>query len=128
MEPTIGRVVHYRLTRSDAQEANRRRVDAVNHYAEHRANANGVQVHVGNQHAAGDTVPLLIVRVWPQEYLADQSVCCDYLPGDSEPEWSFPASHFGINGQAFLDGNDTLWITSAPQGDFNGSWDWPERV
>lgn len=126
VEPTIGRIVHYRLTRDDAREANRRRVDGANHYKEHRNNANGVQVHIGNQHSAGDVVPMLVVRVWPNEYSVDQSVCLDHAPGE-EPMWSFPSSPYGVNGQAFLDGNDTLWITSAAQGDFSGAWDWSVR-
>lgn len=127
VEPTIGRIVYYRLTREDAQAANRRRVDGANHYREHRENANGVQVHVGTQCVAGDIVPLLVVRVWPDEYDVGQSICRDHLP-DTEPTWSFPMSGHGVSGQAFLDGNDSLWITSAPQGDFNGAWDWPVRV
>lgn len=43
-------------------------------------------------------------------------------------EYLRPKSGYGVNGQAFLDGNDTLWVTSAPQGDGNGFWDWPEVV
>jgi hypothetical protein len=126
MEPTIGRIVHYRLTREDAQSVNRRYVDARNHIADHRKNANGVQVHVGNQQHAGDVVPLLIVRVWPDEYSTDSAVCRDYVAGkDGEPEFSFPLSSCGVNGQAFLDGNDSLWVCSAPQGEFNGAWNWP---
>lgn len=128
MEPTVGRIVHYRLTRDNARDANRRKQDGVTHIREHRQRSDGSQIHVGNQHSAGDVVPLLIVRVWEGEYSSDSSVCLDYPAGDSELEWSFPKSHWGVNGQAFLDGNDTLWITSAPEGEFNGAWEWPPRA
>ena len=47
-------------------------------------------------------------------------VCRDYLVGDEDPVFHHPLSSYGINGQAVLDGNDSLWITSAPQGDFPG--------
>ena len=48
-----------------------------------------------NTHREGDTVPMLIVRDW----------------GDS------------VNGQASIDGNFTLWVTSAKQGTEPGQWD-----
>ena len=126
-KPSVGRIVHYRLSHQDIDAANRRRDHARSHLAEHRENSNGVQVHVGNHHRPGDIVPLLVVRVWPDEYKTDSSFCRDVIPGQ-EYEWTFPKSAYGINGQAFLDGNDTLWITSAPQAEANGCWDWPERV
>jgi hypothetical protein len=47
---------------------------------------------------------------------------------DDRVDWVEPKSPYGVNGQAFLDGDQTLWVTSAPQGDWPGSWDWPERV
>ena len=34
----------------------------------------------------------------------------------------------GVNGQAFLDGNDVLWVTSAREGTEPGQWSWPPRV
>ena len=34
----------------------------------------------------------------------------------------------GVNGQVFLDGNDSLWVTSAKEGTTPGTWCWPERV
>lgn len=54
----------------------------------------------GNAPMPGDVVPLIVVRVWPD----------------------------GVNGQAILDGTDTLWVTSASQGDDEGQWDWPRRA
>ena len=100
--PSIGRIVHYRLTDKDAQHVNRRRV-AKPHEPGWPA---GAQAHIGNSAAAGETVPLLIVRVWPNEN----------------------GSGWGINGQAFLDGNDSLWITSAKEGAEPGCWSWLARV
>ncbi len=58
-----------------------------------------------NPHQAGQEVPMIIVVVWPNEY----------GPG-----------HEGVNGQAFLDGNESLWVTSAKEGNGNGEWHWPE--
>ncbi|KJL49528.1 hypothetical protein RS84_00241 [Microbacterium hydrocarbonoxydans] len=54
----------------------------------------------GNVPMPGDVVPLIVVRVWPD----------------------------GVNGQAILDGNDSLWVTSARQGDADGQWAWPHRA
>ncbi|KAA9111562.1 hypothetical protein F6B43_00220 [Microbacterium rhizomatis] len=53
-----------------------------------------------NQHRVGDVLPMLIVRVWS----------------------------VGVNGQVFLDGPRTLWVTSRPEGDGPGTWAWPGRV
>lgn len=126
--PTIGRVVHYRLTREDVRSINRRYVDASEYYGEHRKNRLGTQLHVGNQHHHDEIVPLIVVRVWLDEYSPDNRVCRDYLVGDEDPVFHHPLSSYGINGQAVLDGNDSLWITSAPQGDFPGAWDFPVRI
>jgi len=86
MTPTVGRLVHYTITAANAEATNKRRNDATRSMADHRENANGVQVHFGNVAREGDVYPLLIVRVWPDDL---------------------------VNGQAFLDGNDSLWVTSA---------------
>lgn len=104
--PTIGRFVHYRLTADQATLMNARREDAVVNRQKMRDERPGFQAHVGNGCYEGDVVPLLIVRVWPNEF------------GDKP----------GVNGQAFLDGNDTLWVTSAGEGSEPGQWSWPARV
>jgi len=101
MTPTVGRLVHYTITAANAEAINKRRNDATRSMADHRENANGVQVHVGNVAREGDVYPLLIVRVWP---------------GDL------------VNGQAFLDGNDSLWVTSVGEGEGPGTFAWPARV
>ncbi len=71
--------------------------------AEHRENANGVQVHVGNPVREGDAYPMLITRVW-----------------GNEPESM-------VQGQVFLDGNDALWITSVAVGTGPRTYAWPTR-
>lgn len=106
---SIGRIVHYTLSESDAQQINRRRTDG-NSIRERMAAEKwpaGAQAHIGNYAQPGDEVPLLVVRVWPDEF------------GVGVP---------GVNGQAFLDGNDVLWVTSAKEGDEPGTWHWPEKV
>ena len=55
----------------------------------------------GNRASTGDVYPMLICRVW----------------GDT-PESS-------VNGQVFLDGADTLWVTSRSVGEGPGHWVWP---
>lgn len=104
MIPTIGRIVHYRLSDEDAAAINKRRSDAAAHLAEHREASSGVAVHVGNSVSAGDTYPLVITRTW----------------GDTEG--------CAVNGQVLLDGSDTLWVTSVSEGDSNRQWSVPPRV
>lgn len=109
MQPTIGRIVHYTLSGQDAERANRRRVP---HETPERRPGGAkwprqAQAHVGNYAREGDVVPLMIVRVWPDEY------------GKGVP---------GVNGQAYLDGNDSLWVTSAKEGSEPGTWAWPPRA
>lgn len=108
--PSIGRLVHYRLSEDDAVKVNRRRTTgtAILDSILKEKWPLGAQAHIGNAAAAGDVVPLLIVRVWPNEY--DNGT----VPG--------------VNGQAFLDGNDVLWVTSAREGDKPGTWSWPARA
>lgn len=102
--PSIGRIVHYTLSEGDAETINHRRADAEVHRDYHRANANGVQVHVGNAVLPGQTYPMVITRVW----------------GDQ--------SSSAVNGQVLLDGNDTYWATSATVGEGGGHFAWPTRV
>lgn len=104
MTPTIGRIVHYKLTAEDAEAVNRRRKDADANRQNHRDAALGYVAHFGNFAREGDVYPMLIVRVW-----------------GTTPESS-------VNGQVFLDGNDTLWVTSVGQGDDVRQWHEPERV
>lgn len=63
------------------------------------------ETHIGNPSTVGDHVPAIVV--WPH---------------DNEQHT--------FNGQAFLDGNDVLWVTSVPFDDNKGprTWHWPEVV
>ena len=113
--PTIGRLVHYRLSADDALQINRRRTTgaeiAVRISQEMMTSAPpprpvwplGAQAHIGNEAHEGDTVPMLIVKTW----------------GDSATS--------SVNGQAFLDGNDVLWVTSVAVGDGPRTFSWPTR-
>ena len=102
MEPSIGRIVHYRLTEQDAEEINRRRTTSNSIAVRMKAALwpEGAQAHIGNEAHAGEVYPAIIVRVWG---------------GDC------------INGQAFLDGNDSFWMLSRQRGTEPGDWDWPPR-
>ncbi len=98
MIPTIGRIVHYRLAIEDVVALTKGRI----HPSRMR----------GNPMSEGDVVPMIVIRVYPDEF--------------------GPGLH-GVNGQAFLDGNDSIWITSAreegePRLQEPGTWSWPERI
>jgi len=60
-----------------------------------------IHLRQGNPHEKGQEVPLIVVRTWPNEF------------GTGVP---------GVNGQAMLDGDGVLWVTSAPEGDGPGTW------
>lgn len=95
-KPAPGRIVHYSLSEADVLRINSRRSDAKAAHA--GTKLTGFQVHVGNEVRVGDVVPMLIVKTWE---------------GDL------------VNGQVFLDGNDTLWVTSAHEGPEPGQYHWP---
>lgn len=110
--PSIGRIVHYRLSADDATQINRRRTTGASiaqrmKYGDDpqlKAWPAGAQAHIGNDAKEGDTYPMLITKVW----------------GDS------PSS--AVNGQVLLDGNDVFWATSRCVGDLPGSFSWPVRA
>ncbi len=101
MIPTIGRIVHYRLSEQDAAQINKRRADATSHMPEHRENSNGVVIHIGNSVWPGDVYALVITRTWGGTV---------------------------VNGQVLLDGSDTLWVASVTEGEGPRNWFWPPRV
>jgi len=126
MKPTIGRIVHYRLTAADAEQINRRRTTRAEIAKRIAANTCkvgedyagtasywplGAQAHIGHPANAGDVLPMMITYV------------CEYneRPNDLR-----------VNGQVFLDGNDTLWVTGilahreGTKPDL-GEWAWPKR-
>ena len=92
MDPTVGRIVHYRLTEEDVNTINIRR-------------ENARFISYGNPHSKGQVLPMIICAVYPYEF------------GDRP----------GVNGQVFLDGNDSLWVASALEGTEPGQWSWPEK-
>lgn len=107
MTPTIGRIVHLKLSAQCAEEINRRRAGNGDTAAESAIRDAGGVIHKGNPVREGQEFPLLITRVWAEH------------------------EHGGkvaVNGQVFLDGNDVLWATSVVEGDEPGTWHWPERA
>lgn len=77
---------------------------AINRRREHRGGPVLGIAHVGNVAMEGDLLPMIIVATH----------------GD----------HAGsaVNGQVFLDGNDTLWVTSVLVGEGPGRFAWPQRA
>jgi hypothetical protein len=65
------------------------------------AGETGKIVHVGNTAAPGELYPAMVVRTFGGQ---------------------------NVNLQVMLDGNDTFWATSRPEGDDAGAWHWPPRV
>lgn len=101
--PTVGRIVHYMLSAADAEQVNKRRNDSWDNRARHREDSLGYVVGTGNTVLEGHVFPMMIVKVWGNH------------PGAS------------VNGQVFLDGNDTLWVTSVAQGPNARQYTWPTR-
>lgn len=95
MKMTIGNIVYYRLTLDQAYMTNKRREDARQNFPKMREERPGFQAHVGSPVSEGDMVPLVITASLSEDL---------------------------VNGQAILDGNDTLWVTSATMGTQPGQW------
>lgn len=108
MKPSIGRIVHYELTPNDANKINSRRARAQTMIDD--AEGHGVVACIGNIVQPGERVPLIITAVWP----------------DGENGEVTETSLF--NGQAILDGNDSLWVTSTKIGDGPRECQWPPRT
>ena len=104
---TSGRIVHYVTSEQDEEQVNRRRTDphTIIQRMENGSWHEGAQAHIGNPASYMDHLPMVITRVW------------DYYSGV-------------INGQVFLDGNDTLWVTSVPysEGKLPRTWHWIEQA
>jgi len=98
--PTIGRIVHYKLTEQDAVRINKRRRDWEQNVLMNGTPEDGYQAHFGNNAEAGQVYPADIVRVWPDN---------------------------PVNLQVKLDGNDVYWATSRIEGAEEGQWSWPSR-
>jgi len=101
-----GEIIHYRVTGEEAVTRNDRRLGMNlappgNHYEPGPGTGNFaiVQHRVGSPLSAGDRVPLIVVKV----------------SGDR------------VNGQAILDGNDSLWVEGVTEGDEPGQWAWRDK-
>ncbi|WP_282698294.1 hypothetical protein [Streptomyces sp. CC208A] len=99
--PAIGRIVHYRVSKEEADAVNRRRRDF--HNSRGAADRTGFVSHIGNRVEPGDVFPAMIVRVWDESTVT-------------------------VNLQVMLDGNDVLWATSRAEGAEPGTWAWPGRA
>jgi hypothetical protein len=114
--PSIGRILHYRLTEVDAKRINKRRQDAISYRVSKTMPGtalveDGTQIHYGNDAHPGEVYPLIVTKVWEGGL---------------------------VNGQVLLDGNDTLWVMSVREEpttpveehpiEFAGRWSWPPRV
>ena len=91
----IGLMVLYRLTADEARATNMRREHASQIREKMRKERPGFQAHVGNSVGEGDRIPM-IVTFFHQRF---------------------------IDGQAFFNGNDSLWVTSVEEGDQPGQWE-----
>jgi hypothetical protein len=100
MNPSIGRILIYTLTEQDAEDVNRRRTDSwlIQQATVRTQWSKGAQAHIGNDVKEGDQFPLMVVAT---------------LGGEN------------LNGQVFLDGTDTLWVTNILPGNRSGTWHWP---
>ena len=92
-------VVNYKLSADDAAKINRRRTTptSIAERIKEKIWPAGAQAHIGNEAFEGQILPMVITGIW----------------GDT-----------CVNGQVFLDGNDTLWVTSVQQGSDPGNWNY----
>lgn len=111
MQPTVGRIVLYKLTAEDAEHINSSRTTHRDVVLRREKNTRdvvhwpfGAQAHIGNLHSEGMLLPAIVVNASPS----------------TEPGV--------INLQVFLDGNDVMWITRVTEGNQDGQYRWPDRV
>jgi len=97
----VGLMVLYRLTAEHALATNKRREDARQNVEKMRQERPGFQAHVGNYVSEGDSVAMVVTQVHPNTVGPDRVF---------------------IDGHAFLDGNDALWVISVEEGDQPGEW------
>ncbi len=104
MEITVGRIVHYVLTEEDAKQINRRRTNSESIKLRMAGGSwpTGAQAHIGKEAKAGQHFPMIVAEVDPSDI-------------------------YGVDGQVFLNGNDTYWVQSRKEDVAPGSWHWPER-
>lgn len=102
-QPSIGRIVLFRLTEEAALYINHQRRQALaDAKARTSSPLNGSALD-GEEVRAGMTFPMIVTAVFNKDY---------------------------VNGQVFLDGNDSYWAENVGQGqaDDDGSWHWPPRA
>jgi len=97
-----GRIVHYVLTDQNAVVINTSRLART-------GNLLGVQYHEGSHASEGDHVPMIMTGIF-QNYF-----------GPGQP---------AVNGQCFLDGNDSLWVRNCryDENKTAGTWHWIEKA
>jgi hypothetical protein len=100
--PKIGMIVHYQLSKEDAEQINRRRTTGKSIAARLPLEQwpTGAQAHIGNSVDEGQVYPMMITRCW-----------------GTDP-------HSSVNGQVFLDGNDVFWATSVSAGTGPKTFSW----
>lgn len=101
--PTIGRIVHYRLSQSDVERIGERRRSMNRLMPPAQREINPGFMARGNIVVEGTVVAMIIVAVW----------------GD-QPDSA-------VNGRCLLDGTDDHWATSVYAGEGPGTWSWPAR-
>ena len=107
MIPSLGRIVHYRLTHTDVVNITRRRADFMHHRGATGYSNTGYVAHFGNPVREGQAFPAAIVRTWPEDHISGDTV---------------------VNLKVLLDGADDLWVTGIQQGLGEGQWSEPVRV
>jgi hypothetical protein len=116
-QPTLGRIVHYKLTEAEAKATTKRREDFRAYMRKNPGSTwdgftlgpgdpgqTGHQAHWGSMVDEGDTFPAIVT----------------YYDIQDNVVW--------INLQVFLDGNDSLYVIDPEFGDEPGQWSWPPRV
>lgn len=107
--PSIGRIVLYTLTESDAEAINRRRTNGeiISSRIREGEWPEGTQAHIGNLVTPGEQYPAVVVRVF------------DFTGKDANPP---------VNLQVLLDGCDSYWATSRTCGEGPLYYQRPSRV
>lgn len=91
VETKIGQIVNYVLSSDDAIQINRRRTygQSIAERIKEDKWPIRAQAHIGNPVEEKQVYPMIIIRVWSESL---------------------------VNGQVFLDGTDSYWVTSANRG------------
>ena len=112
-EPTIGRVVLYRVKPEDLERLEGALTMVGNRLIPAKLVRDGLKVDrlewAGNIIRPGETFPMVVVRPWfaPGQYALGVSV---------------------LNGHVLLDGPGTLWALSVAEGTEPGTWSWPTKA